>query len=170
MVAVLRDAGQISTRFGRLVIAAASVADLATVLLLSLFFSSTGAGFETTAVLLGLFICLAAIVGVALAGARMSATLRGAVGRMHRTSAQISVRIAFVLLLVLVWMSEDFGLEVVLGAFLAGVIVSLLDRERAVASTGLQDKLDGIGFRHLHPGVLRGQRRQARPRGAVRVG
>ena len=61
-------------------------------------------------------------------------------------NAQISVRIAFVLLLVLVYLSEELGLEVVLGGFLAGAIVSLLDRDRAVASTGLQDKLEGIGF------------------------
>ena len=65
---------------------------------------------------------------------------------MHRTSAQISVRIAFLLLGGLVYMSEEFGLEVVLGAFLAGAMVSLLDREGAVAGTGLEDKLQGIGF------------------------
>ena len=43
-------------------------------------------------------------------------------------------------------MSEEFGLEVVLGAFLAGAMVSMLDREHAVRTTGLQEKLDGIGF------------------------
>ena len=56
------------------------------------------------------------------------------------------MRIAFLLLAVLVYMSEEFGLEVVLGAFLAGAMISLLDREDAVRITGLQDKLDGIGF------------------------
>ena len=57
------------------------------------------------------------------------------------------MRIAFLLLAVLVYMSEEFGLEVVLGAFLAGAMVSLLDRERRRARvSGLQDKLDGIGF------------------------
>ena len=56
------------------------------------------------------------------------------------------MRIAFLLLAVLVYMSEEFGLEVVLGAFLAGAMVSLLDREHGVRATGLQDKLEGIGF------------------------
>jgi Kef-type K+ transport system membrane component KefB len=51
---------------------------------------------------------------------------------MHRTSAQISVRMAFLLLAVLVFLAERFGLEVVLGAFLAGAMVTLLDRERAL--------------------------------------
>jgi Kef-type K+ transport system membrane component KefB len=56
------------------------------------------------------------------------------------------VRIAFLLLIVLVFFSEEFGLEVVMGAFLAGAMVSLLDRDDAVRATGLQEKLEGIGF------------------------
>ena len=137
-MAVLKDAAQTTTNFGQLVIAGASLADFATVILLSLFFSSSGASFETTLVLLTLFLGLVAVVGIVLAGARASGRLRAAIVRMHRTSAQISVRIAFVLLAALVYMSEEFGLEVVLGAFLAGAIVSLLDRDREVAKSGLQ--------------------------------
>src|SRR5215218_6873519 len=146
VVAVLKDAGQTNTPFGQLVIAGASIADFATVIMLSLFFSSSGASFETTLVLLLLFLGVVAVVGLALAGARGSEQLKATVTRLHRTSAQISVRIAFLLLAVLVYMSSEFGLEVVLGAFLAGAMVSLLDREKAVRSTGLQEKLEAIGF------------------------
>jgi Kef-type K+ transport system membrane component KefB len=128
------------------VIAGASIADFATVILLSLFFSSSGASFETTLVLLLLFLGTVAALGLAMAGARGSTALKQAVTRLHRTSAQISVRIAFLLLAVLVYLSEEFGLEVVMGAFLAGAMVSLLDPENAVRSTGLQEKLEGIGF------------------------
>ena len=146
VVAVLKDAGRTDTPFGQLVIAAASLADFATVILLSLFFSSSGASFENTLVLLALFFALVVVLGLVLAGARTSGALREAIARMHRTSAQISVRIAFLLLAVLVFFAGRFGLEVVLGAFLAGAMVSLLDRDRAVAATGLKDKLEGIGF------------------------
>jgi Kef-type K+ transport system membrane component KefB len=146
VVAVLKDAGRTATPFGQLVIAGASIADFATVILLSLFFSSSGASFENTLVLLVLFFGLVVVLGLVLAGARASGALRGAIARMHRTSAQISVRIAFVLLAVLVFFAGRFGLEVVLGAFMAGAMVSLLDRDKAVAKTGLQDKLEGIGF------------------------
>jgi Kef-type K+ transport system membrane component KefB len=146
VVAVLKDAGQTSTPFGQLVIAGASIADFSTVILLSLFFSSSGASFETTLVLLVLFLGVVAVVGLLLAGARGSRQLKATVMRLHRTSAQIGVRIAFLLLIGLVYMSEEFGLEVVLGAFLAGAMVSLLDREDVVSDTGLQEKLDGIGF------------------------
>ena len=146
VVAVLKDAGETETSFGQLVIAGASIADFSTVILLSLFFSSSGASFETTLVLLLLFLGVVVALGALLVGARGSARLKAAVIRMHRTSAQISVRIAFLLLAVLVYMSSEFGLEVVLGAFLAGAMVSLLDREKAVRSTGLQEKLEAIGF------------------------
>ncbi|MBA3261465.1 MAG: cation:proton antiporter [Thermoleophilaceae bacterium] len=127
-------------------IAGASLADLATVILLSLFFSSSGASFETTLVLMLLFLGVVAVVGLVLAGARGSVELKATVMRLQRTSAQIGVRIAFLLLVVLVYMSEEFGLEVVLGAFLAGAMVSLLDREGAIRATGLQETLEGIGF------------------------
>jgi Kef-type K+ transport system membrane component KefB len=146
VVAVLKDAGQTGTPFGQLVIAGASIADFATVILLSLFFSSSGASFETTLVLLLLFLGVVAVVGLVLAGARGSEQLKATVARLHRTSAQISVRIAFLLLVLFVYMSEEFGLEVVLGAFLAGAMVSLLDREKVVRDTGLTEKLEGIGF------------------------
>jgi Kef-type K+ transport system membrane component KefB len=146
VVAVLKDAGLTATPFGQLVIAAASIADFSTVVLLSLFFSSSGASFENTLVLLVLFFALVIVVGLVLLGARGSGALRQAIARMQRTSAQISVRIAFLLLAVLVFFAARFGLEVVLGAFLGGAMVSLLDRERAVTKTGLQEKLEGIGF------------------------
>jgi Kef-type K+ transport system membrane component KefB len=146
VVAVLKDAGRTGTPFGQLVIAGASLADFATVILLSLFFSSSGASFETTLVLLILFLGVVAALGAAMLGARGSRVLAAAVGRLHRTSAQITVRIAFLLLALLVYLSTEFDLEVVMGAFLAGAMVSLLDREDAVRSSGLQDKLEGIGF------------------------
>jgi Kef-type K+ transport system membrane component KefB len=146
VVAVLKDAGELSTPFGQLVIAGASIADFATVILLSVFFSHQGSGAESTVVLLASFSGLAAAVGLLLARARGSHRLKAAIVRLHHTSAQVSVRLAFALLVAFVLMAEEFGLEVVLGAFLAGAIVSFLDTENAVESSGLQSKLDGIGF------------------------
>ncbi len=69
----------------------------------------------------------------------------------------------------LVYMSEEFGLEVVLGAFLAGAMVSLLDREQRGARSRAAGQARGHRLRRLHPDVLRGQRREARPRRAVLV-
>ena len=146
VVAVLKDAGRTATPFGQLVIAGASVADFATVILLSLFFSHQSSGPEATVVLLVMFAGLVVVVGLLLVGARGSETVKATVRRLHETTAQMGVRIAFLLLIVLVLMAAEFGLEVVLGAFLAGAMVSLLDRDNAVDSSGLRAKLEGVGF------------------------
>jgi Kef-type K+ transport system membrane component KefB len=146
VVAILKDAGETATPFGQLVITGASVADFGTVILLSLFFSHQSSGPESTVILLVLFGGLVVVVGLLLAGARGSQALKATVARLHETSAQIGVRIAFLLLVGLVLMAQEFGLEVVLGAFLAGAMVSLLDRENAVERTGLRAKLEGVGF------------------------
>lgn len=146
VVAVLKDAEETGSRFGQLVIAAASIADFATVILLSLFFSGNGSSTESTVVLLLLFAGVVVAVGLLVAGAATSGRLRAAVRRMHETSAQISVRITFLLIALLVLMAQEFGLEVVLGAFLAGAMLSLLDHGKAVESSGLKSKLEGIGF------------------------
>jgi Kef-type K+ transport system membrane component KefB len=146
VVAVLKDAHQTTTSFGQLVIAGASIADLATVVLLSLFFSHQGSGVESALLLLGLFAILVALVGVALSRARMSTRLLDSIDRLQETTAQIAVRIAFVLLAALVFLAEELGMEVVLGAFMAGAIVSLIDRGNAVERTGLKTKLEAIGF------------------------
>ncbi len=146
VVAVLKDVGASRSSLGQLVIACASIADFGTVILLSIFFSHQSSSPESTIVLLLLFGGVVVAVGMLLAGARMSGPLVAAVVRMQRTSAQIGVRIAFLLVVLLVLMAQEFGLEVVLGAFLAGAMLSFLDREEAVRESGLQEKLEGIGF------------------------
>lgn len=53
VIPVLKDTGQLSTRFGQLVLAGASIADVATIILLSLFFSEKWRGAGARLVLLG---------------------------------------------------------------------------------------------------------------------
>lgn len=146
VVAVLKDAGQTTTETGQLIIVGASVADFGTVLLLSLFFSHQGSGIESTAVLLILFAAATAAVGLALSRARLSTRLGEAVGRLERTTAQIGVRGAFMLLVGFVALAAEFGLEVVLGAFLAGSILRLVGRGDLLRTTQLGQRLEAVGF------------------------
>jgi len=146
VVAVLKDAGQATTDLGQLIIVATSVADFGTVILLSLFFSRHGSGVESTLLLLVLFAAAVGAVGVALSRARLSRRLADAVARLELTTAQIGVRGAFVLLVAFVAMAEEFGLEVVLGAFLAGVILNAVGRDDLLTSTQLGRRLEAVGF------------------------
>src|SRR5262245_9935274 len=79
VIPVLKDADQIDTQFGQLVVAGASIAEIATIVLLSLFFSGETSSIGAKLLLLGLFGLFVIAVGVAVLGAehsmRISATL-----------------------------------------------------------------------------------------------
>jgi Kef-type K+ transport system membrane component KefB len=146
IVPVLKDAGQSGSMFGQLVIAAGSIADFATIILLSLFFSRQTTSTASQVILIvGLF-AAAGLVGLALAGVERSMRLGAVLQRLQDTTAQIRVRGAFVLLIGLVALATQLGLEVILGAFLAGAIVSVVDRDEAMTHPLLRLKLDAIGY------------------------
>jgi Kef-type K+ transport system membrane component KefB len=146
VVPLLKDAGQIASRFGQLVIAAASIADFAGIILLSLFFSREGAGIGAQVVLLGMFAVALALVVVALIGFGHSMRVSGVLRRLQDTTAQIRVRGTFVLIVGLVALAQQLGLEVILGAFAAGAILTLVDPDRAMTHPQLRAKLQAVGF------------------------
>jgi len=129
IVPVLKDSGNISTSFGQLVIAAASIADFGAIILLSLFFSGKGSTSTAgTLILLGVFGLVVLLVGLAIAGAEHSMSLTRVLQRLQDTTAQIRVRAAFLLLIGFTALAENVGLETILGAFAAGALLSLIDR------------------------------------------
>src|SRR5262249_21813829 len=129
IVPVLKDAGQSSSRFGQLVIGACSIADFGAVILLTLFFSREGGDTESKLILLGAFAVLVVTAIVAIGGVERSARIADVLKRLQDTSAQIRVRAAWVLMLAFVALAEQLGLEVILGAFAAGAILTLVDRD-----------------------------------------
>jgi Kef-type K+ transport system membrane component KefB len=147
IVPVLKDSGNISTSFGQLVIAAASIADFGAIILLSLFFSGNGSTSTAgTLILLGLFGAVVVLVGLAIAGFERSMKLSGVLARLQDTTAQIRVRAAFVLLIGFTALAEQVGLETILGAFAAGALVSLIDRDEAMTHPQFRLKLEAAGF------------------------
>jgi Kef-type K+ transport system membrane component KefB len=148
---VLKDAGESATPFGQLVIVAASIADFGAVILLTLFFSKEATSGSTRLVLLAGFVLLLVVGGIALARAGRSIRLSDALLRLQDTTAQIRVRGAIVLLVGSVALAERFGLESILGAFVAGAILSLLDRDAMMTHPQFRVKLEAIGFGFLVP-------------------
>jgi Kef-type K+ transport system membrane component KefB len=129
------------------VIAAASIADFGAIILLSLFFS--GKGSTDTAgklILLGIFGALVVVIGVVIAGLERFHGISGVLQRLQDTTAQIRVRGAFVLLIGFVALAENVGLEVILGAFAAGALLSLIDRDRQMTHPQFRVKLEAAGF------------------------
>ena len=146
VIPVLADAGQSNTTLGQLIIAGSSIADFGAIILLSLFFSGDSSSVSSTLLLIGGFVVLVIATGLALAEVEQSSRLRSALVRLQDSSAQIRVRGALVLLVGLVVIAQLFGLEVILGAFFAGAVLRLLDRDEMMTHTGFQTKLQAVGF------------------------
>ena len=146
VIPVLKDTGSAGTQFGQLVIAAASIADVATIMLLSLFFSGESGSAGAKVVLLGGFVVLVAAVAFAVTGAERSMRLSAALVRLQDTTAQIRIRGAFLLLAVFVVLADRFGLEAILGAFVAGAVLKLVDTDQAMTHPQFHRKLEAVGF------------------------
>jgi len=150
VVPVLKDARQSESEVGQAAIVAATVADFAAILLLSLFFSASGGGTGSRVVLIVAFAVLVLVTGVVVSRAGRSMRLGGILVRLQDTTAEIRVRFAVVLLVAFTALAERFGLESILGAFLAGVVVSVVDRD-ARSHPNFRTKLDAIGYGFLIP-------------------
>lgn len=146
LVPLLKDTGQITTPFGQLVIAAATIVDFGTVLLLSLLFSREATSTGTQLVLIGGFLLLVIAIGLAVIRAERSRRLTAVLLRLQDTSVQIRVRGAFLLLALFVALGERFGIETVLGAFIAGVILRVIDRGVMMTHPDFRHKLESVGF------------------------
>ena len=147
IVPVLKDAGSISSSFGQLVIAGASIAEFGSIVLLSIFFSGkSSTSPAATLILICLFAAVVVLVGLGIAGVEHSMKLSGVLHRLQDTTAQIRVRAAFVLLVGFTALAVQVGLVTILGAFAAGVLVSLVDRDEALTHPQFRLKLEAVGF------------------------
>jgi Kef-type K+ transport system membrane component KefB len=151
VIPVLKDAGQVESGFGQLVIAAASIADFGAVILLSLFFSREASGPGAQLLLVSGLVLLAAGIGVGLARAGRSKRLSADLGRLQDSSAQIRVRGAVLLLAGLVLVAQRLGLEAILGAFLAGALLRMVDRDEMMTHPKFRVKLEALGYGFLVP-------------------
>jgi Kef-type K+ transport system membrane component KefB len=146
LVPVLRDTGALSTRLGGFVLGAGAMGEFGPVLIVTLLLST-----QSDTVEQALLLC--AFVVIALLAAALSS---GAIRRHYQfltssleTSGQLPVRLTVLLLFALVVIASDLGLDVILGAFAAGVIVRLGLRGREVER--FESKLDAVGFGLLIP-------------------
>ena len=150
LVPILHDAGQTETNFGRMIMAAGSLAELAPLVLLSVFFSASSKNPAAELGLLAGFVGFTAVVVVVTQRVRVWGPLREVVQRLENTSSQLRVRLAITFALAFSAVAEHFGLATILGAFLAGVIVRRTD-ETPASQQEFQGKLEAIGFGFLIP-------------------
>ena len=150
LVPVLKDAGEIGSTFGQLIIAAASIADFGAIILLTLLFSGEG-GAGSAALLLGILVAFSVAVAVIVRGAERSMRIRADLLRLQDTTAQIRVRAAFLLFAGFAAVAEALGLEVILGTFIAGMLIGVVDRDRVMTHPDFRRKLEAAGFGFFIP-------------------
>src|SRR5262249_20879660 len=114
--------------------------------LLSLFFSGETSGIGAKLVLLGLFALFVVSVGIVVLGAEHSMLISATLLRLQDTTAEIRIRGAFLLLVIFVVLAERLGLEAILGAFLAGAILTLVDRDQTMTHPQFRQKLEAVGY------------------------
>lgn len=141
VVPTLKEAHLMKTGIGQIILLIAVIADLATMILLAVFVSLNDTGGGNTWLLLVLF-----GVGVVLYFLGRRFKNLNFLEAMSTGTVQIGTRAVFALIIFLVALSETVGAENILGAFLAGVLVSLLAPNQEMIH-----KLDSFGYGFLIP-------------------
>jgi Kef-type K+ transport system membrane component KefB len=145
LIPILRDSGELKTRFGTYLLAAGGAGEFGPILLVTLVLSTKQPLHE--ALILVAFVALALVL--ALASVRLAWRGWPALERTFEASSQLAVRITVVLVFGLVLLAGELGLDVLLGGFVAGMIVRLALKGRELAV--FESKLTAVGFGFFVP-------------------
>ncbi|MFC5212612.1 cation:proton antiporter [Streptomyces coerulescens] len=151
LIPILKDADAIDRPVGQLTIGGASAGEVGAVLLLSLLFSEQASGTASRVLLLLGLACLTALIVATSIRAGRTMWLSEAVKDLADTSAQVRVRLTMVLVVGLSAIALHFGFEAILGAFMAGAVLRLVDPAAERAHPQFRVKLEGLGYGFLVP-------------------
>lgn len=140
----LKERGLISTEFGQAVLLTAVVMDFATLILLTVLVT-LASGEDPSKLALTLFLFAGGFLTY-IGGTKLRD--RPFMRDLAHATSQIGVRGAFMLIFIFAYLAQTLGIELILGAFLAGAIVSVISE---TDQTSLHLKLDAIGFGFLVP-------------------
>jgi Kef-type K+ transport system membrane component KefB len=145
LLPILRDNQMLEGRLGGFIMAAGAVGEFLPIVAVAVFLSANGA-------FLGL-LSLVVVAGVALLFTFVprlvrQKRIRAILSEGEHATSQTILRWTMVLLFALLVVAADFGLDVVLGAFLAGVV---LRRWAPGDVHSLEAKLDAVGYGFFIP-------------------
>jgi Kef-type K+ transport system membrane component KefB len=148
LLPILHDNDMLAGKFGRYVLAAGAVGELLPILAISLFLTGRD---EFAAVISIAAVCVVALLLILVPRVVGADKLRAIIEQGQRSTAQTTLRWSVVLLLLLLLAAARFGLDVVLGALLAGMVLRRWTRRMGVAVTSLEEKLDALGYGFFIP-------------------
>ncbi len=148
VVPTLKEHGRTTSAYGQTVLVAALISDFVTLLLLSLILAVYRRGFS-----LDIFLFLV-LLGAFMAAAQLGRWVNKIpvfpklLSELSHATAQIQVRGSFALMVIWVVLAQSMGVEIILGAFLAGAIMSASGQGH---ESPLRAKLDAIGYGFFIP-------------------
>jgi Kef-type K+ transport system membrane component KefB len=145
LIPILRDNGELKTRFGTHLLAAGGAGEFGPILLVTLVLSTTNP-FREAGILL-VFVALA--IALALVSVRYAWRGWPALERTFETSSQLAVRVTVVLVFGLVLLAGKLGLDILLGGFVAGMITRLALQGHELQV--FESKLTAVGFGFFVP-------------------
>ena len=146
LLPILRDRDVLPTQFGVLTVAAGAVGEFGPIIAITLLLSGSSPVKEGA--LLVAFVLVA--LGAAYVASRpQPPTVVQTLHRHVRTSAQLPVRIAVLLLAIMALLASELGLDVLLGAFTAGIVLRIAFSPEQ--REDLEPRLSGIGFGFFIP-------------------
>jgi Kef-type K+ transport system membrane component KefB len=145
LLPILRDNDLLGGRFGRYLLAAGAVGELFPIFAIALFLGASNKFVALGSLAaVGILAVVLTFAPRLVRGNKLGQVLREGEG----STAQTTVRLTVLLLLLLLAVAEEFGLDVVLGAFLAGIV---LRRWAPGDVHALEGKLDAIGYGFFIP-------------------
>lgn len=146
LLPMLRDSGALETTFGAMALGAGSIGEVGPLVCIALLLDHKDP--RITGVLLIAFVLVAASA-VALAVRRKPLPIVAALHRHLHSSSQLPVRVSMLVVLLLVYLAYELGLDVLLGAFAAGIAIRQFTAGEGSAE--VTSKLEGIGYGFLVP-------------------
>ncbi|MDT1920922.1 monovalent cation:proton antiporter family protein [Staphylococcus aureus] len=141
VVPTLKEMNIMRTTIGQFILLVAVLADLVTMILLTVYGAINGQG-GSTIWLIGILVVFTAISYILGVQFKRMSFLQ----KLMDGTTQIGIRAVIALIILLVALAEGVGAENILGAFLAGVVVSLLNPDEEMV-----EKLDSFGYGFFIP-------------------
>ncbi|NDP87813.1 sodium:proton antiporter [Staphylococcus aureus] len=141
VVPTLKEMNIMRTTIGQFILLVAVLADLVTMILLTVYGAINGQG-GSIIWLIGILVVFTAISYILGVQFKRMSFLQ----KLMDGTTQIGIRAVFALIILLVALAEGVGAENILGAFLAGVVVSLLNPDEEMV-----EKLDSFGYGFFIP-------------------
>ncbi len=145
LIPILRDSGEIKTRFGTYLLGAGAVGEFGPILLVTLFLSTDHPLREALVLIAFVFIAVA----IALLSMGVVWKELPAIEKTLEASDQLAVRVTVVLIFGLVGLAGHLHLDILLGGFVAGMITRAALRGHEVAV--FDSKLTAVGFGFFIP-------------------